>query len=185
MRLIVYIDDILILAESRTLARDDVTSLIYLLENLGFEINKPKSILEPTQSIEFLGLSVNSVHQELNLPSGKVKKMRAETWHLLESNQITARKLSQLLGRLQAATRAVPLVPLFYCKLQRALRKALDDSQIESFPECLVSKCLIPECLIPKCLIPECLIPKCLIPECLIPKCLIPECLIPKCLTEC
>ena len=69
MRLIVYIDDILILAESKELAREHVIGLIYLLENLGFVINQPKSILEPTQSIEFLGFSVNSVQQELSLPT--------------------------------------------------------------------------------------------------------------------
>ena len=43
--------------------------------------------------------------------SRKVKKIRAETWHLLEATMITARKLSKLLGRLQVATRAVPLAP--------------------------------------------------------------------------
>ena len=126
MRVIVYIDDILILAESKELARDHVIGLICLLENLGFVVNKPKSILEPTQSIEFLGFSLDSVHQELSLPSGKVKKIRAETRHLLEANQITARKLSQLLGRLQAATRAIPLAPLFYRKLQQALQRMLE-----------------------------------------------------------
>ena len=52
MRLIVYIDDILILAESEELAQEHVLGLIYLLENLGFVMNKPKRILEPTQSIE-------------------------------------------------------------------------------------------------------------------------------------
>ena len=124
----VYIDDILILAESEELAWEHVMGLIYLLENLGFVINKTKSILEPTQSLEFLGFSVNSVQQELNLPAGKVKKIRAETRHLLEGAQITARKLSQLLGRLQAATRAVPLAPLFYRKLQRALQRTLGQS---------------------------------------------------------
>ena len=35
MRLIVYIDDILILAESKELVRDHVMGLVYLLENLG------------------------------------------------------------------------------------------------------------------------------------------------------
>ena len=128
MRLIVYIDDILILAESKELAWEHIIGLIYLLENLGFVINQPKSTLEPTQSIEFLEFSVNSVQQELSLPAGKVKKIRAETRHLLEGNQITARKLSQLLGRLQAATRAVPLAPLFYRKLQRALQRTLEQS---------------------------------------------------------
>ena len=70
--MIVYIDNIFILAEFKELAREHVIGLIYLLENLGFVINKLKSILEPTQSIEFLGLSVNSVQQELSLPAGNV-----------------------------------------------------------------------------------------------------------------
>ena len=97
MRLIVYIDNILILAGSSERAWEHV---IGLMENLGFVISKPKCVLEPTQSIEFLGFSVNSVQQELSLPAGNVKKIRAETRHLLENNHITARKLSQLLDRL-------------------------------------------------------------------------------------
>ena len=44
-------------------------------------------------------------HEELSLPSGKVKKIRAETLSLLEGRQVSIRKLSQLLGKLQAATR--------------------------------------------------------------------------------
>ena len=102
-------------------------------------INQPKSILEPTQSIEFLGFSVNSVQQELSLPAGKVKKIRAKTRHLLEGNQTTARKLSQLLGRLQAATRVVPLAPLFYRKLQRALQRTLEQSDQDYSAQLILS----------------------------------------------
>ena len=139
LRLIVYIDDILILAESKELVWEHVIGLIYLLENLGFVINQPKSILEPTQSVEYLGFSVNSVQQDLSLPAGKVKKIRAETWHLLEGNQTTARRLSQLLGRLQAATRAVPLAPLFYRKLQRALQRTLELSDQDYSAQLILS----------------------------------------------
>ena len=106
---------------------------------IGFLINKPKSILEPTQSIEFLRFSVNSVQQELSLPAGKVKKIRAETRHLLEGNQITAKKLSQLLGRLQAATRAVSLAPLFYHKIQRALQRTLEQSDQDYSAQLILS----------------------------------------------
>ena len=60
------------------------------------------------------------------------KKDQGQTQHLLEGNQITARKLSQLLGRLQAATRAVPLAPLFYHKLQWALQRTLEQSDQNS-----------------------------------------------------
>ena len=39
IRLIIYIDDILVMAKSETLLRDHVAGIIYLLENLGFVIN--------------------------------------------------------------------------------------------------------------------------------------------------
>lgn len=54
MRLIVYIDGILILTESRKLAQDHAISLVYLSENLAFVVSKPKCTLEPTVTIEFL-----------------------------------------------------------------------------------------------------------------------------------
>ena len=128
MRMIIYIDDIPILAESKERAQDHVMGLLYLLENLGFEVSKPKCVLDPVQVIDFLGFMFDSVQQELSLPAGKVKKIRAETRHILEGSQVTARKLSQLLGRLQAATRAIPLAPQFYRQLQQALQRALEQS---------------------------------------------------------
>ena len=42
VRLIAYIDDILILAESRELARSHAEGLVYLLQCLGFKINQKK-----------------------------------------------------------------------------------------------------------------------------------------------
>jgi hypothetical protein len=48
VKLIVYTDDILIMAESREKNRQHVMGLVFLLENLGFIINRERSILEPT-----------------------------------------------------------------------------------------------------------------------------------------
>ena len=41
LRTIMYIDDILILAESETQAREHTAALVFLLENLGMVINHP------------------------------------------------------------------------------------------------------------------------------------------------
>ena len=43
VRMIVYIDDILIMAESMEQTKEEVTALIYLLECLGFIIHKDKN----------------------------------------------------------------------------------------------------------------------------------------------
>ena len=95
MRLIVYIDDILLLAESKEMAQDQTSCLVYLLECLGFTINIDKSALEPSQSLEFLGFTVNTATMELSLPAGKLKKIREESRKLLEAGQVSACTLSR------------------------------------------------------------------------------------------
>ena len=50
VRMVVYIDNILILAESRELAQQQASGLTYLLQCLGFVVNDKKSILKPLQS---------------------------------------------------------------------------------------------------------------------------------------
>ena len=61
MRIIIYIDDILVMAPSKELAQEHTECLIFLLENLGFTVNRQKSLTDPTQEIEFLGLVADSV----------------------------------------------------------------------------------------------------------------------------
>ena len=61
VRMIVYIDDILILAETKGKAQEQAKALVYLLECLGFIINKKKSELTPAQIMDFLGLTVDTV----------------------------------------------------------------------------------------------------------------------------
>ena len=79
VRLIAYIDDILLISDSAAQALEHVQALAYLLECLGFTINTEKSVLTPTQNIEFLGLLVNSIDMELRLPPPKIKQIRAES----------------------------------------------------------------------------------------------------------
>ena len=43
MRLVVYIDDILLMAESKEKARDQANGLVYLMNCLGFTVNREKT----------------------------------------------------------------------------------------------------------------------------------------------
>ena len=60
VRLVAYIDDILVMAETEEKSRDHTEGLVYLLENLGFMIHPEKKITTPTQEIEFLGIVADS-----------------------------------------------------------------------------------------------------------------------------
>ena len=129
MRIIIYIDDILVMAPSKEIAQQHTDCLIFLLENLGFTINRQKSLTDPSQEIEFLGLIADSIEMELQLPGSKIKNIRSDAKTLLQASQPTAREVSRLLGKLTHATHAMRAAPLFFRHLQSCLHAALQPMQ--------------------------------------------------------
>ena len=125
VRIIVYINDMLILAETPEQASQHLETLSWILQTLGFIVNQDKSVFTPAQQIEFLGLVVNSVSMELSLPGEKLKQIRGEAKMLLSKLLVTARALSQLIGKLNSAAQAIVPAPLFYHHLQGDLKNAL------------------------------------------------------------
>ena len=78
-----YIDDILLITESKDQARDHAQAMVHLLEFLGFIINTEKPVLTTDQTIEFLGLTVDSINMELWPSHAKIKQIRAESWQIM------------------------------------------------------------------------------------------------------
>ena len=125
IRMVVYMDDMLLMASSKQMIQEHMYITLFLLENLGFIINHKKSILDPSQEIEFLGMMVNSQTMELRLPGEKIKKIRSEARNILSTATPSARSLAQLLGKLNATTPALQVAPLFCRALQTCLKQAL------------------------------------------------------------
>ena len=94
IRLIIYIDDILVIGKSPDEVRDHVEALIALLEGLGFIVNMEKSVTTPSQQIEFLGLQVDTITMCLSLPGHKIKAIRGEASQLLRPGSL--RQCSQV-----------------------------------------------------------------------------------------
>ena len=76
LRLIVYLDDILLMAESPQDLHCHTQILVSLLQDLGFILNTKKCVLEPTRRIEFLGFLVDSRTMKLFIPQEKVDKIK-------------------------------------------------------------------------------------------------------------
>ena len=76
VRIIIYLDDMLLLASSLEdlLLAGDI--LIFILQHLGFLIGIKKSYLEPTLTLEFLGVIVDSGEMTLSLPKEKLLKVQ-------------------------------------------------------------------------------------------------------------
>ena len=126
IRLIIYLDDILVMAESKSLVVHHAASTLNLLESLGFVINYRKCQLTPVQEIEFLGFVINSVTLSLKLPGEKLRKIRKRCQQLLDQETISIRELSKFLGLLTSSIQAVFPAPLHYRNLQRLKNVALN-----------------------------------------------------------
>ena len=88
VRIIVYIDDKSILADSKEEATQHLETLMFLLEALGFMINSEKSHLCPCQNIELLGLQVDSQNAQFHLPGEKIKQIHREASELIQKEWV-------------------------------------------------------------------------------------------------
>ena len=77
-----------------------------------------KATLDPTSTLEFLGVLVGSQNMTLYLPQEKVEKTKTQCKELLETSLATFRELNTLIGRLSSTAVALLLVTLQYRALQ-------------------------------------------------------------------
>ena len=71
-------------------------------------------MLTPVQEIEFLGLAMNCVTQELSLNKTKIQKVVSECHNLLNNPQTSILELTKLTDLLTSITEAVLQVRLNY-----------------------------------------------------------------------
>ena len=131
VRLIIYIDDILIMAQTSSLAHQLLLLTLDLLELTGFLVYYPKCILIPSQVIEFLGFLVNSSTMTLALP-GKVTKIQMEARQLLSSPLVSGRQVARMVGLLSSNIPAILPAPLHYRHLQYLKNQAVSTGSYET-----------------------------------------------------
>jgi hypothetical protein len=137
--MIIYLDDILIMAESPTVLLQHLATTQNLLSKLGFEINTKKSLLHPTRQLRFLGFDIDTKHMSLHLPSDKARVIRRDISKSLSANTISIRALSSLIGKLNAVTQAILPARLQHRYLLQdkiqALRSGLHYDQVISLSQ--------------------------------------------------
>lgn len=107
IRLVAYLDDILIISNSKEQAVDNTKKTIQWLEKLGFLINYKKSILCPAQRLEFLGTMVNTCDMNLSIPASKIMKVKREARQILHKDNWPARKLAGTIGLMNSVCKAM------------------------------------------------------------------------------
>ena len=95
---------------------------------LGFIINKEKSIMTPTQVIQFLGFIINSNTMMILLPQEKVNKLQTLCRQILRIEKPALRSIAQLLGLLESYRPAIWKALLHFRFLQALLIRNLHTS---------------------------------------------------------
>ena len=121
----IHLDDLIVLRQSQTLLIQQKSTVLWLFQRLGFQINWDKSLLIPQQILELLGFIINSLKMTPALPADKLKKIQESCQELIVSRVTTVRKLAKVIGKLTAAVKALLPAPLHYRHLQRQKNKGL------------------------------------------------------------
>ncbi|KAM9975921.1 hypothetical protein ACTFIR_009762 [Dictyostelium discoideum] len=104
---IAYLDNLLIVGSTKEECLSNLKNTMDLLVKLDFKLNLEKSVLEPTQSITFLGLQIDSVSMKLLVPKEKKKSVIKEIRNFLKLDCCSPRKLAGLKGKIIALKDAV------------------------------------------------------------------------------
>jgi hypothetical protein len=124
-----YLDDILILGETKEAVQINFNLIMEQLVKLGFQINVEKSVLLPCQKIQFLGFMLDSLQDKIYAPKEKLRKLAREAIKLYRSAVISAKKLASWIGLANNLAIAIQpaLLNLRWC--QRALTTGLKSTR--------------------------------------------------------
>ena len=107
-----YIDDSLLIQQSKDKAERAARVSANFLEQLGFVIHTEKSVFQATQVIEYLGFVINSIEMKVFLPLAKQQEIKEVCQYLLTCRRHTIRTVAGVVGKIVATFPAVQYVPL-------------------------------------------------------------------------
>ena len=105
-RIRAYLDDFLIIADSKEECEAAFQFLKNLITSLGFAINESKSVA-PCQMLTYLGIEINSIERTLSLPNDKLQQLVALLGKWRKRVRCTKRQLQTLVGKLQWAAQVI------------------------------------------------------------------------------
>ena len=109
-----FIDNSLLVAESKSECIDNVSDTAQLMTAVGFLIHPEKSVLQPTQNIIFLGNYINSKDMTDTLPQDKMYLIVQECQKLSRKHMESIRTVARVTGLMVSSFSAVEYGPLHY-----------------------------------------------------------------------
>ena len=114
-----YIDDTLIIAQSKQQAYSAVSDTVRVLRDLGFVVHPQKSVLEPVQEITYLGCVLNSILMTSQLTVDRQHEIRDLGHKLLGRQDLPIYEVATFVGKIVAAFPGAQYGKLHYRALEK------------------------------------------------------------------
>ena len=128
LRIVIFLDDILLVASSFAECMEQLSLLRKLPESLGLLINDAKCQLQPTTRICFLGFIIDSISMKLLLPEDKLQKIISACLNLVSKNNPSVREVAHVTGLLVSAFPAVNYLILYDRSIEMCKSPALSEN---------------------------------------------------------
>ncbi|XP_061706805.1 uncharacterized protein LOC133517488 [Cydia pomonella] len=125
VRILVYLDDFLIAHQNPHTLETHINMATKLLQELGWQINWEKSILNPRTRLEYLGIIWDPWNDEKSLPEKKVLKILSFISNLVHQQGADLKELQSLAGMLNFASFVVPRGRLNFRHIQNRVNQLL------------------------------------------------------------
>ena len=115
-----YLDDFFICESSLDKCAETMRILIQLLRQLGFQVNW-KKVVDPCQSLVFLGVQISSVDMQVKLPADKLQALKHELLSFAGRKRASKRQLQSILGKLSWSSAVIRGGRVFLRRLINAI----------------------------------------------------------------
>ena len=124
-----YIDDSFLAGDSIIECQENVRCTVEMGLNAGFIAHPEKSVLVPTQIIEYLGFVLNSMSMKVYLTDSKKEGIKKLCKEISIKKNCKIEKIAELVGKMVATFPGVEFAPLFYRRIENEKSKALKISK--------------------------------------------------------